>query len=229
MVRPGRATSTSTGPSSTSWPGWSQDARALTDQPPGGLRLTRQAHGAAGRRRTRSGRPRVSWPSGRPHRPGCDGWSKRGAAAGPPRCRPGCDATLRPYQQDGFQWLDFLRRYGLGGVLADDMGLGKTRADAGHDRAGAQEDRPVRAAVPGRRPVQRGRHLAGRSGPVHPGAAGRRRSPSRRRGGAGRWPPCVDPTDRPTSWSPRTRCCGWRSSSTPPSAGPGWSWTRRRW
>ncbi|MEM7600649.1 MAG: DEAD/DEAH box helicase [Verrucomicrobiota bacterium] len=35
-------------------------------------------------------------------------------------------ATLRPYQQDGFEWLQFLREQGLGGILADDMGLGKT-------------------------------------------------------------------------------------------------------
>jgi superfamily II DNA or RNA helicase len=35
-------------------------------------------------------------------------------------------AELRPYQHDGFEWLTFLRRHGLGGVLADDMGLGKT-------------------------------------------------------------------------------------------------------
>ncbi|WP_426624544.1 DEAD/DEAH box helicase [Leifsonia sp. McL0607] len=35
-------------------------------------------------------------------------------------------ATLRPYQSMGLSWLDFLRRNGLGGVLADDMGLGKT-------------------------------------------------------------------------------------------------------
>ena len=35
-------------------------------------------------------------------------------------------ATMRDYQQAGYSWLDFLRRNGLGGVLADDMGLGKT-------------------------------------------------------------------------------------------------------
>jgi superfamily II DNA or RNA helicase len=33
---------------------------------------------------------------------------------------------LRPYQLDGFQWLAFLWRHRLGGILADDMGLGKT-------------------------------------------------------------------------------------------------------
>ena len=35
-------------------------------------------------------------------------------------------ATLRRYQQEGINWLAFLRRFGLNGVLADDMGLGKT-------------------------------------------------------------------------------------------------------
>ncbi len=38
----------------------------------------------------------------------------------------GLRATLRPYQLDGYRWLCFLRRAGLGGILADDMGLGKT-------------------------------------------------------------------------------------------------------
>jgi len=35
-------------------------------------------------------------------------------------------ATLRPYQQQGVDWLCFLRDASLGAVLADDMGLGKT-------------------------------------------------------------------------------------------------------
>ena len=35
-------------------------------------------------------------------------------------------AQLRPYQQYGYSWLDFLRRWGMGACLADDMGLGKT-------------------------------------------------------------------------------------------------------
>ncbi len=35
-------------------------------------------------------------------------------------------ATLRPYQLTGLNWLQFIARAGLGGVLADDMGLGKT-------------------------------------------------------------------------------------------------------
>jgi superfamily II DNA or RNA helicase len=36
------------------------------------------------------------------------------------------DAVLRPYQQEGLDWLCFLHANGLGGILADDMGLGKT-------------------------------------------------------------------------------------------------------
>ena len=35
-------------------------------------------------------------------------------------------AQLRPYQEQGFQWLWFLNEIGSGGILADDMGLGKT-------------------------------------------------------------------------------------------------------
>jgi TATA-binding protein-associated factor len=35
-------------------------------------------------------------------------------------------ASLRPYQQDGVNWLAFLNKYNLHGVLCDDMGLGKT-------------------------------------------------------------------------------------------------------
>ena len=38
----------------------------------------------------------------------------------------GLQASLRPYQREGLNWLQFLRDYGLGGILADDMGLGKT-------------------------------------------------------------------------------------------------------
>ena len=38
----------------------------------------------------------------------------------------GLQGTLRPYQQRGYSWLHFLKRWGLGACLADDMGLGKT-------------------------------------------------------------------------------------------------------
>lgn len=35
-------------------------------------------------------------------------------------------ATLRDYQKEGLNWLNFLDEFGFGGILADDMGLGKT-------------------------------------------------------------------------------------------------------
>lgn len=36
------------------------------------------------------------------------------------------NATLRPYQLDGYQWIARLNAWGAGALLADDMGLGKT-------------------------------------------------------------------------------------------------------
>ncbi|NJL75367.1 MAG: DEAD/DEAH box helicase [Saprospiraceae bacterium] len=39
---------------------------------------------------------------------------------------PLINATLRPYQEQGVKWLQYLQEYQLGGCLADDMGLGKT-------------------------------------------------------------------------------------------------------
>ncbi|QTN26256.1 DEAD/DEAH box helicase [Rhodoferax sp. AJA081-3] len=44
----------------------------------------------------------------------------------------GVHAELRPYQQQGLNWLQFLREHGLGGILADDMGLGKTLQTLAH-------------------------------------------------------------------------------------------------
>ncbi|MCE6988194.1 DEAD/DEAH box helicase [Dyadobacter sp. CY323] len=38
----------------------------------------------------------------------------------------GFTGLLRPYQKTGYDWLQFLKQYRLGGCLADDMGLGKT-------------------------------------------------------------------------------------------------------
>ena len=39
---------------------------------------------------------------------------------------PTFQATLRPYQKTGFNWLHFMEKNHLGALLADDMGLGKT-------------------------------------------------------------------------------------------------------
>jgi non-specific serine/threonine protein kinase len=43
-----------------------------------------------------------------------------------PELTRGVQATLRPYQQQGVNWLYFVSTLGLGACLADDMGLGKT-------------------------------------------------------------------------------------------------------
>jgi superfamily II DNA or RNA helicase len=42
----------------------------------------------------------------------------------PTTLRP--EIQLRGYQKHGYNWLAFLQRFGLNGILADDMGLGKT-------------------------------------------------------------------------------------------------------
>ena len=42
------------------------------------------------------------------------------------------NAELRTYQQQGLNWLQFLREYQLSGILADDMGLGKTIQSLAH-------------------------------------------------------------------------------------------------
>lgn len=61
------------------------------------------------------------------------------------------NATLRGYQQDGLNWLQFLREYGLGGVLADDMGLGKTLQTLAHllvEKQSGRADRPSLVIAP---------------------------------------------------------------------------------
>jgi len=44
----------------------------------------------------------------------------------------GLQAQLRDYQRAGLAWMQFLRAYGFGGILADDMGLGKTIQTLAH-------------------------------------------------------------------------------------------------
>ncbi|HVX44832.1 MAG TPA: DEAD/DEAH box helicase, partial [Mycobacteriales bacterium] len=61
------------------------------------------------------------------------------SAVGSEPVPPNLQATLRPYQHEGFAWLATLWTYGLGGILADDMGLGKTLQSLAlicHARAG---------------------------------------------------------------------------------------------
>jgi len=55
---------------------------------------------------------------------------REGAAVGPTLL--GLRAELRPYQQVGVEFLQWIRETGMGGVLADDMGLGKTLQTIAH-------------------------------------------------------------------------------------------------
>jgi superfamily II DNA or RNA helicase len=56
------------------------------------------------------------------------------AAGTPPMVAmpPGLGLTLRPYQEQGVAWLQYLRAQDLAGILADDMGLGKTAQVLAH-------------------------------------------------------------------------------------------------
>ena len=146
------------------------------------------------------------------------------------------NAELRPYQLEGFNWLSFLYRHGLGGVLADDMGLGKTvqalalicaakDAAAGDEARGCRvRRRPSAAALPCRRPHHRGGQLGGGDGTVRPRAhacaPSAKPSPRAARTRPRRWP-------ARTSSSPPTPCSGSTTRPTPPRPGPAWSWTRR--
>src|SRR5262249_5966978 len=73
------------------------------------------------------------------------------AFASPEGAKPnGIEATLYPYQVDGWHWLRFLVSERLGGILGDEMGLGKTLqvisaiADPAHKLAS-----PVLVVAPG--------------------------------------------------------------------------------
>jgi hypothetical protein len=64
---------------------------------------------------------------------------------------PGFTAKLRTYQQLGLNWLQFLRSYGLAGILADDMGLGKTVQTLAHlqlEKTSGRADRPSLVVLP---------------------------------------------------------------------------------
>jgi SNF2 family DNA or RNA helicase len=55
---------------------------------------------------------------------------------------------LRPYQKEGFYWLEHLRKMNFGGCLADDMGLGKTiqtitLLESVYSQSGKKEKTPV--------------------------------------------------------------------------------------
>jgi SNF2 family DNA or RNA helicase len=63
----------------------------------------------------------------------------------------GLNATLRPYQQQGLNWLQALREMGTGGILGDDMGLGKTLQTLAHlqlEKESGRLEHPALAVMP---------------------------------------------------------------------------------
>ncbi len=63
----------------------------------------------------------------------------------------GLKANLRDYQREGASWMQFLREFGLHGILADDMGLGKTLQTLTHillEKESGRADRPCLIVAP---------------------------------------------------------------------------------
>ncbi|MFV3383024.1 MULTISPECIES: SNF2-related protein [Pseudomonas] len=63
----------------------------------------------------------------------------------------GLKANLRPYQQQGLNWLQALREMGTGGILGDDMGLGKTLQTLAHlllEKQSARLEQPALVVMP---------------------------------------------------------------------------------
>jgi SNF2 family DNA or RNA helicase len=60
-------------------------------------------------------------------------------------------SALRPYQEEGVNWLQFLRDHNLNGILADDMGLGKTIQALAHimiEKESGRMQTPVLVVAP---------------------------------------------------------------------------------
>ena len=63
----------------------------------------------------------------------------------------GLKASLRDYQREGASWMQFLREFGLHGILADDMGLGKTLQTLTHiliEKESGRMDKPCLIVAP---------------------------------------------------------------------------------
>jgi superfamily II DNA or RNA helicase len=76
------------------------------------------------------------------------GRAKQSEKSAPP---VGLNATLRPYQQEGVDWLQHLIECDVGGVLADDMGLGKTLQTIAHlstEKASGRMEQPALVLMP---------------------------------------------------------------------------------
>ena len=163
-----------------------RDARAVTDQPADGVRLTRQAHGllADVHELGATEGQLTDWAEASA---ALRGLAESGAPLPSVPLPGGLRATLRPYQADGYAWLDFLRRHRLGGVLGDDMGLGKTlqtlaMISRAQEEAASEPTRDRSWWWP--RPASS--RPGGPRRALHPRPAGGRRRAGRRRVGAGR-------------------------------------------
>jgi superfamily II DNA or RNA helicase len=74
-----------------------------------------------------------------------------GGGVQPVAAPAGLALTLRPYQQEGLSWLQYLRAQGLAGILADDMGLGKTAQTLAHllaEKEAGRLDLPALIVLP---------------------------------------------------------------------------------
>ena len=123
---------------------------AETDDAAGLLRLSRRNAGDLALLEAASNESGIAWTGGDAIR--ALGRQLREHGGIPPCPVPaGFQATLRSYQEQGLAWLQFLRRAGLGGVLADDMGLGKTVQALAHlavEQAEGRLDRPALVVCP---------------------------------------------------------------------------------
>jgi SNF2 family DNA or RNA helicase len=102
----------------------------------------------------------------------------------------GLAAELRHYQHSGYEWLTFLLRAGLGGILADDMGLGKTMQTLAMIlRAVQDRDEAARASgtggTGGTVAADGARGPASHPGPSGAPAAGGERAPASHHGPSG--------------------------------------------
>ena len=123
---------------------------AETDDAAGLLRLSRRNAGDLALLEAASTESGIAWAGGEAIR--ALGRQLREHGGIPPCPVPaGFQAILRAYQAHGLAWLQFLRRAGLGGVLADDMGLGKTVQALAHlavEQAEGRLDRPALVVCP---------------------------------------------------------------------------------
>lgn len=142
---------------------------------------------------------------------------------------PGLAASLRPYQQEGFNWLAFLWEHGLGGVLADDMGLGKTLQAIAmilHAKSGLgvpDRDNSARHPFLVVAPTSVVPNWAAEIGRFAPGLRATAVTDTLTRSG-------TDPAGL-TAGSDVVivsyTLSGWTTRPTPHCRGPGWCWTKR--